>query len=361
MTARGSTESSRALFAPGDLVLARFRVDRLLGKGGMAEVYRATDLASGDAVALKVVLPELLGNAKTRARFEREVAWTRGIRHPNVIRIDELIYLDPPPDRPSASPIPCLVMELLEGQSVADYLEHEGAMDCDEALEIVLQVAAALAAAHRAKVVHRDLKPDNIFLEPPNEVGGRPRVVLTDFGVARRSGKAGGSGWSGSWGGKANNGSRDSDISKDSLTASNLIIGTPEYMAPEVLDLEDAIASSDLYSLGLVFYEMVTGSRPFEDEQPLQALFKRVRHPAPSPLELRPDLDPQCVEVIMTCLERAPEDRYASAEDLIRAIDGDDSDHLGDASRFTPEQLVLAAAGAVMVVLVIVLVLVFAG
>lgn len=343
---RPASRSSGSLFGPGDLVRARFRIAELLGQGGMAEVYRADDLASGRVVALKMVLPELLGNAKTRARFEREVAWTRGIRHPNVIRIHELIYLPAPEGRPSNAEIPCVVMEFLEGVSLADHLEMEGPMECEEALPIALQLASALAAAHRVKVVHRDLKPDNIFLEPPKGPGEEGRVVLTDFGVARHSEEPA---------------EGDPDLSKDSLTASNLIVGTPEYMAPEVLDLEDAIPSSDIYSLGLVAYEMVIGVRPFEDAKPLEALFKRVRQPAPSPLEMRPDLDPRCVRLIETCLRRRPADRFASAEELIREIDGEDSRYLQLVGRFQKEHLVLAGVALLMVALVILVVVISAG
>jgi eukaryotic-like serine/threonine-protein kinase len=334
------------LFSPGDLIQARFRVVRLIGKGGMGEVYKAESVLDGQTVALKIVLPELLGSTRTRTRFEREVSWTRGIRHPNVVSVLEYLRLPPPPDRASTESIPCVVMEFLEGESLADYLERDGPMECDEAKPILCQIAAALAACHRAKIVHRDLKPDNVFLTSARSGG---RVVLTDFGVARRSDGR-------------DQGLSDPDVSGDALTASNVLVGTPDFMAPELLDLEDAIPASDIYSLGLVAYELVTGTRPFADEKPLQALFKRVRQPAPSPREMHPDIDPTIERVIMTCLERNPADRYADAEDLIRDLDGPNSPYLlPPRRRIRLDHLVLGIIGLLMLAAVIALVVGFAG
>ena len=334
---------NQSLFAAGDLIRARFRVTELLGAGGMAEVYKAEDLSTGRRVALKVVLPELLGSEKTRTRFEREVEWTRGIDHPNVIRIHELLHLPAPAGRVSRDSIPCVVMEFLRGQTLADRLEAQGPIDCIAARPIVCQVAAALAAAHRRRIVHRDLKPDNIFLEPDDR---SERVVLTDFGVARKIDR-----WSG-----------DPDASAESLTASNILVGTPDYMAPEMLDLEEAIPASDTYALGLVFYEMVTGRRPFDTDLPLQALFKRVRQPVPSPAEIRPDLDPVCERVILDCLRRKPGDRFSDVEDVIRELDGPDSAYLlPPLRRIRKEHFFVAGMVLGIVLAVILVVVLYAG
>lgn len=321
-------------FEPGHLIQARFRIDHLVGQGGMGEVYRAENLATGEAVALKLILPQLLGSAKTRARFEREQELTRSIDHPNVVRIHELLHVPSSDPNGLEDPMPCLVMEYLEGVTLADHLEYEGPMECSEAKPILAQVAAALSAAHRQGVVHRDLKPDNIFLVDA-EKGEEPRVVLTDFGVAR----------------KDTTGSASPDLS-DSLTASNVIPGTPEYMAPELLELEEAIPASDIYAMGLVFHQLVTGVLPFDGEPPLRALFQRVRQPVPSPRELRPDLDPACEKAILRCLERDPGDRYADAQDLIRDLEGDDSPRLVAKRREIPrEYFVIASVGLVLVLL----------
>lgn len=334
---------STSLYLPGDLIEARFRIDRLLGTGGMGEVYLADDLGTGRRVALKMLLPELLGNEKSQARFEREIETTQAIDHPNVLTIYELLKLTPPQRRPKGPPIPCLVMEYLEGQSLADHLENEGPLENEEARSVVLQMARALDAAHQRGVVHRDLKPDNVFLVP-EEGATLPRVVLTDFGVARRSASR----------------SDDGELSGDSLTASNVVIGTPEFMAPELLELEEAIPASDQYAMGLVAFEMVTGTRPFDGEKPLRALFKRVNEPAPSPLERRPDLDPLLARVIERALERQPEDRFASASDIVRLLTHGKESWRLQLPALNQAHLITLGVGLAMVTMVVLLVWLYA-
>lgn len=333
------------LLSPGDSIQNRYRIIRLLGQGGMGEVYRASDLAADRDVAIKVVLPELLGSSKAAARFEREVRWTRSLDHDNVIKIFDYLKTEIP-GREGSTPAPCLVMELLEGESLADRLSRSSKpMSAEEAKPIVCQMAAALAAAHKRGIVHRDLKPDNVFLVPQG-LGRSPRVVLTDFGVARK-------GTESAFG--------DPDLSEESLTASNIILGTPEFMAPELLELEDAIPASDIYALGLVFYEMVTGRRPFDDERPLQALFKRVQYPAPSPREYVEDLDDVTVRVIAECLRRRPEDRYERADQVIRELDGGDSIYLQPTTGWGKEQLFTASVTLVLALLAALVVWLNAG
>ncbi len=304
------------IFSPGDEIEGRYRVVRLVGVGGMGEVYEAEALAAGvreqaQRVAIKTVLPELLGNHKIIARFEREAELSRRISHPNVLRIFEV--LKTPADVASrasgatgAHPIPCLVMELLEGETVADLLIAGRTVDPGEGVPLACQMAAALTAAHRAGVVHRDLKPDNVFLvpPPPESAGGATRVVLTDFGVARRS---------------------TAPPQDESLTASNVLLGTPDYMAPEQLELEQATAASDIYTMGLVLFEMLTGKRPFVADTALKMVFKRVQEEPPSPCKHLPDLDPRWEEVILRCLARKPEDRYDEAQDIIRVLESERS------------------------------------
>ncbi|MEM8993370.1 MAG: serine/threonine-protein kinase [Acidobacteriota bacterium] len=339
------------LFAPGDVIEGRFRIERLLGSGGMGEVYLAQRIGGG-AVALKMLLPELLSNPKSLARFEREVKSAQAIDHPNVMRIFELLRLEPAAGRRLKLPIPCLVMEYLDGESVADYLEREGVMKDAQVVAAVVQMSVALDAAHRAGIVHRDLKPDNIFLvADPDGTEERPwRVVLTDFGVARRRPQVG-----------------ESEFSGDSLTASNVVIGTPEFMAPELLELEEALPSSDFYALGLVAYQMATGALPFEDEQPLKALFMRVREPAPSPTLVRPDLDPRLAQVIERCLERQPDDRFPHGAAIIEFLGGEPAEPAGTLSDLHPQIPVMTrdhylaiTVAAVMSLLVVLLVFLFA-
>lgn len=289
------------MFQPGEIVRDRYRVVRLIGSGGMGEVYELEDVETGDALALKTILPRLLGNATVKARFQREIQLSRRIRHPNVVKIHD-VFEHPRPIRRATGQTesidaPCMVMDYLAGQTLADRLAA-GPLTTEEARPVACHVAAALAAAHRLKIVHRDLKPDNVFLVPQED--GGLQVVVTDFGVARMH-----------------------KTSKESLTESNIVLGTPDYMAPEQLELEEAIPASDIYTLGLVMYEMVTGHRPFEaGATPIENIFLRVTEDPKPPQQHVPDLDPRWVEVILRCLERKPADRYASPLEIIDALEG---------------------------------------
>lgn len=258
----------------------------------MGEVYEAADRERGEHVALKTVVPKLLGSTKVVARFRREIELSRRISHPNVLAIYEVFELPPPSDRPEDRGrwAPCMVMELLHGETLADRLGRDQKIPPDEARPMVCQMAVALGAAHRAEVVHRDLKPDNIFLVDQED--GTILVKVTDFGVAR-----------------PNNSGKE-----DAFTATDVIVGTPTYMAPEQLELEDALPVSDIYTLGLVMFEMITGQFPFQGETAIQVVFKRVQEDPPSPREYVPDLEERWEEVILRCLERDPHQRLQHAE-----------------------------------------------
>ena len=337
-----ASPSQGDLLAAGDLVAGRYHVEGLIGRGGMGEVYAARDIHAEDRVALKLIHPELLGSSKTRSRFEREVELTRRIDHPNVLKVRDFLKVEPP-GRESAL-VPCVVMEFLEGPTLADHLaERKAPMSGEEAKPIVCQIAAALSAAHNAGVVHRDLKPDNVFLVPDRKNGGL-RAVLTDFGVARADR------------------SRSSSSAEDSqsFTASNVLVGTPDYMAPEQLELEKASPLSDLYSLGLVFFEMVTGRLPFQARNKLEAVFQRVREPAPSPRSIRPEVDEDCDRVIQRCLQRDPADRYSHARELIRELDGDQSGWLTREPVYQRRRMGAVAVGLLLFLLVVALVVIYA-
>ena len=339
-----STTPPSDVFAPGQVIAGRYRIVRLVGRGGMGEIYEATQVETGKRLAIKTVLPQLLGNRKIVARFERESDLSRRISHPCVLRIFEVLSVSVE-ERASTRAggvgagsggdpaIPCMVMELLDGETLADRLIEGRVVDPEEAVPLACQMAAALTAAHRAGVVHRDLKPDNIFLVP--EASGT-WVVLTDFGVARRS-----------------TGPKD-----ESLTASNVLLGTPDYMAPEQLELHDATAESDIYTLGLVLFEMLVGRPPFVADTALKMVFKRVEEEPPSPREHLPDLDPRWEQVIMRCLERDPKDRYQEAQDLIRVLDGEDSEWLVPTSaerlrKLTPWLLLALVIAAVVAAIIL--------
>lgn len=305
----GSSPSTPAddgadLFVAGQVIADRYRIDALVGKGGMGEVYRAWDQSKQTAVAVKTILRARIGNEKVVARFQQEAELSRRISHDNVLRIDDVFELE----RPDLfEPIPCMVMELLEGEALSDRLQRVQRMTTDEALPVVCQMASALAASHRAGVVHRDLKPDNVFLIPLAD--GGMRTVLTDFGVARSAGA------------RPAPGAAAFDQS-DSLTATNVILGTPFYMAPEQLELETATPATDIYTFGLVIYEMITGTLPFLAQSTLQTVFRRVREDPASPKEHVPDLDDVWEATVLRCLARDPSQRFASADDICRALTG---------------------------------------
>ena len=165
-----------------------------------------------------------------------------------------------------------------------------------EARGLVIQMARALSAAHRAEVVHRDLKPDNVFLV---NHGDQTRVVLTDFGVARPN-----------------------TVEEDSFTATDVIVGTPTYMAPEQLELEEALPASDIYTLGLVVYQMITGRFPFEADTAIQVVFMRVQQDPVPPRHHMPELDESWEALIMRCLERDPKERISDAEQIATLLEG---------------------------------------
>ena len=314
----------------------RYRIVGLRGKGGTGEVYEAVAVENGERVAIKTLLPRFFDSATVVTRFERECEYSQRIDHPNVLAIREVFKIPLPetvarslPRQMRSGTMPCIAMEFLDGETLADHMERGKVFSTEEAKPLVCQIASGLAAAHRAGIVHRDLKPDNIFLVPQED--GSTRLVLTDFGVARSSLPSG----------------------EDSLTASNVLPGTPSYMAPEQLELEKAMPASDLYTLGLVLFEMITGKQPFEAPTPIQMVFLRVEQPAPSPRKYIPNLEPEWEEVILRCLERDPQDRFANANEIIKHLDGVESEWLterGDGSDHRWWWVLLAAALALALI-----------
>ncbi len=286
----GSPAGAFAL-APGQLLAARYRIVRPLGRGAVGEVYEAEDLELGGRVAVKILRPEIAGSAHILQRFKREIQLARKVTHPNVCRVFDLVYHTPP----EGAGLAFLTMELLEGETLAERLARKGPLPPAEVLAIVRQIAAALAAAHAAGVVHRDLKCGNVFLV--EATGGR-RAVVTDFGLAVSP-----------LGGAA-----------ASLTATGELVGSPAYMAPEQVRGEEPTPATDVYALGVVLFEMVTGELPFAGKSAFYTALKRLQEPPPSPRGLVPDLDPAWDAAILRCLAREPGDRFASAEEVVAAL-----------------------------------------
>ena len=279
----------------GDLLASRYRIVRLLGRGGMGEVYEAEDLELRAPIALKLVLPEIAARPEILDRFKREVFLARQVTHPNVCRIFDIGH-----HAGAAGRITFLTMEMLSGETLAARLERAGALSTAAARPLVDQLAAGLTAAHGESIVHRDFKSANVFLAP-DEAGG-VRVKIMDFGLARAM--------------------SGSDSARTTLTVAGLMIGTPAYMAPEQVAGGEITAATDIYSLGIVMYEMVTGALPFAGDNPWIVATKRLQEPPPSPRTHVPGLDPAWETVILRCLERHPAARYATAADVVSALGG---------------------------------------
>jgi len=269
--------------AAGDELGGRYCIVAPLGRGGIGEVYEAEDRELGERVAVKVVRPEVAAEERTLRRFKREIQLARRVTHPNVCRTFDL--------GPNF-----LTMELLRGETLAAHLERCGRCTPEAAMPIVEGIVAGLAAAHAAGVVHRDLKTSNIFLESDG------RVVITDFGLAR---------------------DRDCDSHEETtLTVTGEMMGSPAYMAPEQVRGERVTPATDLYSLGVVLFEMVTGQLPFRGESAFYTALKRLQEAAPSPRALVPDLDPRWEAVILRCLARRSEERFPDAPAVLAALCG---------------------------------------
>lgn len=283
-------------FPPGTLVAHRYRVVRFIARGGMGEVYEVEDLELRDRVALKTVRADVAHDETTIERFRREIQLARRVTHPNVCRIFDVAHHRP---EGSSAGVIFLTMELLPGETLAERLRRTGPLSPDAALPIVRQIAGALHAAHQVGVVHRDLKPGNVIL-----VEGRDgvRAVVTDFGLARRE--------------------RGEDPQGITLTGATGVVGTPAYLAPEQIEGKESTPSVDIYALGIVLYEMLTGTVPFLGDTALSTAVKRLQEAPPSPRVHVPGLAARWEAAILRCLARDPAARFATAPDLVEALVG---------------------------------------
>jgi tetratricopeptide (TPR) repeat protein/TolB-like protein len=297
---RAATQASVSTFTTGDLLGDRFRVIRFIARGGMGELYEAQDLALGERVALKTIRQEIASDERADQRFRREVLLARRVTHPNICRIFDLFQHLPSTASPTGLPaINFVTMELLAGETLAQRLRREGAFTADQALPIVMQMTAALAAAHAVGIVHRDFKSNNIMLLDADRIGEPPRVVVTDFGLAFSV----------------------SDPSAETISVTGELVGTPDYMAPEQIEGGAVTPATDLYALGIVLYEMVTGKRPFTGDTPVASALRRLSGSPKPPRELASDLPQAWNSVIMRCLARDPRDRFQDATSVVGALE----------------------------------------
>ncbi len=325
-TPSSTVSAENHAFAPGDLVSERFRIMRFVARGGMGEVYEAEDAELHERVALKSIRSELLHDARALDRFKREVHLARKVTHPNVCRIFEL-FRHPAGSSgdSSAGSVVFVAMELLEGETLGEFLRSQPRVAIDDARTIALQMASGLGAAHAAGVVHRDFKPGNVLLVPgPKKV----RAVITDFGLALRS---------------------KQDVSLGgSITGAGEVLGTPAYMSPEQVEGKDLTPASDVYSLGLVLYQMTTGTRAFEDATPLSMAVRRIKEDPVPPHMLVPNLDRQWEAVILKCLQRDPKNRFQNGDEVAEALRGETPQR----GRWSLERKILVASLALAIVVI---------
>ncbi len=274
----------------GQTLAGKYSIEKLIKHGGMGSVYLGKHVLMDKRVAIKVLRPSLALDNDVVARFSREAKAASRISHPHAVTVTDF--------GEDENGVVFLVMEYLDGRTLKEIIKNEGPMTLDRVVEIVRQVAGALDAAHEQGVVHRDLKSDNIMLSQTN--GGDWAKVL-DFGIAKIQQPAG---------------VRDIDI-----TAANLVIGTPQYMSPEQCSQSSPIdARSDIYSLGVIVYEMLAGRVPFTGESPTVIMMKQVQDAPPSILEARPELPSAIDKIIARSLAKQPQDRYQTAGELYQAL-----------------------------------------
>jgi Flp pilus assembly protein TadD len=296
----GFLNDSGVRFQPGELVLGRFRIIRPIGKGGMGEVYEAEDLQLG-TIALKTIRHGIASSSDAFERFRQEVQLARRVSGPQVCRIHEL-YLLPASGRYEATAF--LTMEYLDGITLYDKIRRDGPMPWKQALNITLEICEGLRLIHEKGIIHRDLKTGNIML---CKQAGTTRVVVMDFGLAR------------DFGAGAFEKDTSSRTETPGKTLPQMIMGTPEYMAPEQFEGMPVSPATDIYALGIILYELVTGLHPYAADTPVAAAIRRAKHPLP-PSSLRPKVPGQCDRVIERCLEYDPEKRFQSAKEVAKAL-----------------------------------------
>lgn len=286
-------------FAEGEIIFGRFEIVRHLGTGGMGEVYEARDHELG-RIAIKTIRSQIASSPRAFERFRQEVALARKVTGLQVCRIHELFLLPASPGRPATA---FLTMEYLDGATLSAMLAKEALLPVNETLEIALDICEGLQLIHQQGIVHRDLKPANIML---CERSGRVRAVLMDFGLARDQ-------------------TPDSSAPEETTRAAQArtlpgtIAGTPAYMAPEQFDCGTVSPATDIYALGVILYEMLTGLHPYAADTPIGAAVRRLKRQA-LPSSVRRKIPRHWDRVVQHCLEYDPTDRFQSAEQVAKAL-----------------------------------------
>ena len=260
----------------GSLVDGRYRIVARVGHGGMAEVYESNDVITKQHVAIKLIREDVMSNPVNLKRFQNEASIAASLNHPNIVKV----YNHGPVDG-----IPYIANEFIKGQNLKEVLDFRGALPIAEAVDNLLQIASALAYAHSHGIVHRDIKPDNIY------VMGDGTVKLGDFGIAQSNAKM-----------------------EDEKN--NEIIGSVHYLAPEISLGKLATAQSDIYSVGVTFFELITGHIPFNKQKAIDIAVAHVKEKFPSPKKYLPNCPREVERIIEKCTKKNPSDRYKTAKDL---------------------------------------------
>ncbi len=265
----------------GTVLANRYAIVRRIGEGGMGAVYQARDLELNRVVALKVIRPSLAKNPEILSRFKQELILARQVTHKNVIRIYDLAEFDG---------IKFITMDFIDGRDLKSVLRANGKFEPRQAAEIIEQVCRGLEAAHSEAVIHRDLKPQNIMMDRSG------KITVMDFGIARSTAPGG-------------------------MTHTGALVGTPEYMSPEQAKGEKLDARSDIFSVGIIFYELLTGDTPYKAETSMASLYKRTREKVPPPIELVPETPKPLNAIAVRCLEIDKDKRYASATEILADLE----------------------------------------
>ncbi len=291
----GAARAPGAELPPGRVLNGRYEIVARIGQGGMGTVYKAQDYELDQLIALKTIRPDLASNAAALRRLKQETLLARQIAHRNVIRVFDLGV---------AEGLRFITMEFVEGCDLKSLFEEGGKISLEESLAIFDQICQGLAAAHREDVVHRDLKPQNVLLSPD----GRARIV--DFGLAR-------------------------SFEDTSVTHTGAILGTPAYMAPEQALGKQGDVRSDIFSLGVIAFELFTGELPFPNSSLSESLISRTRGRARSIEVVDPSTPPWLARIVTRCLEREPAERYSTVAEILAALHARDRTDASAAPAFS--------------------------
>jgi eukaryotic-like serine/threonine-protein kinase len=265
----------------GEVIAGRFEIVELIGKGGMSSVFKAHDRLLDRSVAIKVLHPQFTEDEEYVERFRREARSVAQLSHPNIVTVIE---------RGEDSGRQYIVFEYVQGENLKQLLERTGPMSAYEALGMALQMARALSFAHGRGLIHRDVKPQNVLLNAEGQ------AKMTDFGIAR-------------------------SVDVQGVTITGTVLGTSEYIAPEQARGQQVDAQTDVYSLGVVLYELLTGSVPYDGDNFVTVALRHVNEPVPSLLEQRPDAPPRLALAVERAMAKSPDERYESMDELVEELE----------------------------------------